>query len=355
MNRRLEALTSLRFFAALHVILFHALGDRTLGLPAPVEAVVRAGPVSVSFFFVLSGFILTIAYASRPPAAQWKKYARARFARIYPLYALGLLLMALGWWRTHAQSGWLGATLLTPLLLQAWVPTFATAWNPPAWSLSVEALFYAVFPALLPRVLRASKPKLMSLAVAGWVLGLGLALAYVAISPDGLHEITTASDAPWLNALKFFPLVRLPEFFVGLVLGRLALDGHRLPAWSGGVAVIVLLLALMVSPSLSFPLLHNGLLTPLFAVLIFSIGTSTPPKWLEHRWLVTLGEASYALYILQTPVLGVLHGIAKRGGLESPALFLVLGVLASVTVSLVCWRWVERPARKWLTERGARA
>ena len=96
-------------------------------------------------------------------------------------------------------------------------------------------------------------------------------------------------------------------------------------------------------------MLHNGLLTPLFAVLIFAIGTAAPPKWLEQRWLVTLEEASYALYILQTPVLGVLHGIAKRVELESPAVLLVVGVLTSVTVSLGCWRWVERPARGWLT------
>src|SRR5579875_2310310 len=87
----IPALTSLRFFAALWVVLFHI---RELGLwpggPLPYRALVRVGYLGVSFFFVLSGFILVYVYAGRhiPKGRFWQ----ARFARVYPAYLFSLLI-----------------------------------------------------------------------------------------------------------------------------------------------------------------------------------------------------------------------------------------------------------------------
>ncbi len=355
--RRLEALTTLRFFAALHVTLFHLLGLGTWGLPARLEAAIRAGPVSVSFFFVLSGFILTQAYAKRPPhRAPWT-YARSRFARLYPLYALGLLLMAPSWF---LHGGELAPSLATSALVQAWWPPWANAWNPPAWSLSAEAFFYVMFPLLLPWTLRASKRVLWALASAGWAAMLLVAVVYVVRAPDGLAHVDSDSQAFWLDALKFHPLVRLPEFFVGLALGRAALDGARLPAGWGVGAALALVAALFVSDLAPYPVLHNGLFTPLFALVILSAATSGPTRTralLEHRWLVALGEASYALYILQAPMLGAVHGVLKRL-ISDPqtlaAVFHPVGLVAVIAGSLIAWRYLEKPARGWLLKVGTR-
>ncbi len=356
-SSRLDSLTALRFFAALHVLLFHLQGLAALPGPLWSHQLLGTGFVSVSFFFVLSGFILTVSYAGRPPKQRLAAYAGGRFARLYPLYLLALLLMLPAWFKSWS----VGPSLATPLLLQAWVPTWALAWNPPAWSLSVEAFFYVMFPFLLPVVLRLSSRKAWVLAVAGWFVGILFSVAYVWFSPDGLSHVDDATQAPWLNALKFYPLMRLPEFFVGMALGKSFLLGKwpRLGPL-GGMAVGGLLLGLLYSSTIPYPLLHNGLFTPLFVAVIAAAaqrGDSVFRAIFEHRWLVILGEASYALYILQTPLLSLVHGVAKRLWptlLESPLAFSAVALAVTVTASVIAWALIERPARQWLVQRFAR-
>src|SRR5260370_7164480 len=87
---RLPALTSLRFFAALHVVFFHFLAFKILPSEGWLGQISSIGYVGVSFFFVLSGFILVYTYAGRDTPA--RDFWRARFARIYPAFAFSLLL-----------------------------------------------------------------------------------------------------------------------------------------------------------------------------------------------------------------------------------------------------------------------
>ena len=157
---RLPALTSVRFLAAMHVAMFHMFSMHLLEGRGWYRSLASVGYVGVSLFFVLSGFILVYTYAGREMNA--RKFWRARFARVYPAYAVSLLLTApmffyvclvmkggnipfFAWFTQHVAL----CAALVPLLLQSWVPNAALAWNTPAWSLSVEASFYAVFPLLL--------------------------------------------------------------------------------------------------------------------------------------------------------------------------------------------------------------
>lgn len=96
-QREIKPLTSLRFFAALAVLLFHSGSSALIStglVPAPVANFLRNGDLGVSFFFILSGFILTFVYYGKLGSGRrLMSYARARFARIYPVYALALVLM----------------------------------------------------------------------------------------------------------------------------------------------------------------------------------------------------------------------------------------------------------------------
>ena len=131
MRPRLNALTTLRFFAALHVVLFHM---RVVGIlpggPWWYQNFASIGFVGVNFFFVLSGFILVYTYDGQQLNAA--KFWRARFARIYPAYALSLVVAApffmfavrnldlpfFAWSKAH----FIPACVLTLALLQSWVP-----------------------------------------------------------------------------------------------------------------------------------------------------------------------------------------------------------------------------------------
>src|SRR5262245_1529969 len=58
----LPALTSVRFLAALHVVVYHFFLVFPSRLPWLVAGVIGAGYTGVSFFFVLSGFVLAYNY-----------------------------------------------------------------------------------------------------------------------------------------------------------------------------------------------------------------------------------------------------------------------------------------------------
>src|SRR5947209_7185962 len=132
----------MRFLAAVTVVAFHFA-------PLPALNGSDAGPAAVTLFFLLSGFILT--YTARPGRGSVREFYVARFARIYPAYLLGLgLAIALLPMGIYHPNQWCVVPtngLLPDLFaVQAWFPDRAACLNGPAWSLSCEVLFYALFP-----------------------------------------------------------------------------------------------------------------------------------------------------------------------------------------------------------------
>src|SRR5215468_2216626 len=92
---QLPALTGLRFFLALWVIVNHLVGKGhvyepiALILPDPLAAIMRGGYQAVPTFFVLSGLVLARTYSSIEwTAASLRKYLVGRLARVYPVYLL---------------------------------------------------------------------------------------------------------------------------------------------------------------------------------------------------------------------------------------------------------------------------
>ena len=286
---RLPALTSLRFFAAFHVVIFHFQAMQIFIGPAWFQKLSSIGYVGVSFFFVLSGFILVYTYAGRPMIL--KNFWRARFARIYPAYAFSLLVTALFffyavltmnipffvWAKAHLKL----ASALVLSLLQAWVPPAALTWNAVAWSLSVEAFFYILFPFLLLVLVRRSQPQLLLIAAASWLTSLVFSGSYVVLNPDHLSVVNAdVLGAFWLNALKFNPLARLPEFLLGMACGFLFLRSRResklaLPLVLSGIAAF--LVVVYFSAVIPYPILHTALLAPAFAAIVY--GFAVRPNW----------------------------------------------------------------------------
>jgi peptidoglycan/LPS O-acetylase OafA/YrhL len=104
---RLKALTGLRCFAAVNIVLFHFSNPQWFGWLAPV---VNAGYAAVSYFILLSGFVLAYNYNDRARKGEldFRRFWEARFTRLYPIYLLSLLLswnMIRAEWNSHTPAG----------------------------------------------------------------------------------------------------------------------------------------------------------------------------------------------------------------------------------------------------------
>ncbi len=356
---RVDALSGLRFWAALGILLFHYGGAFTAGLPAWVERIRTGGHVWVGLFYVLSGFVL--AYANPRPldGPARRAFFAARFARLYPAYLLAFALYAPfvlhRWWGGGADGLAKGAVvaLACLTLTQAWLPPIARIWNPPGWSTSVVASFYLAFPHLLRWLAPRSRAALWRAAAVAWAGSLALPLLYVLAAPDGPGAELLAREPRWLEALKFHPLARLGEFIAGVALGLLVRTRGASLGRAGGPAALAALgvaAALLAWGGAPYAFLHNGLFVPLFAIVVVGLASdaaSAPARLLGGPLSRALGDASFALYALQDPLWRVartLHGDPAPAGLAFTAAFTVLAVVVAVAVS----RGLERPARRWL-------
>jgi peptidoglycan/LPS O-acetylase OafA/YrhL len=351
---RLNALTGLRTFAAVNIVFFHFSNPQWFGIFAPV---VNAGYASVSYFILLSGYVLAYNYGVRSRAGHldtWRFY-KARFTRLYPIYLLSLLMA----WRmvpqeyaSHSHAMFWAGMVLSPLLLQGWIPEIATFLNTPAWTMSAESFYYVLFP-FIARWKRPDRvgPILRRLAVI-WFCGLIPGTLYVIFSPDGIPHPDRFSTGPWLQALKYTPLPHLASFVFGMMLA--GLDeliprdaGMRLWLGVGGFGATFFLLWL--GSTIPYAVIHDGLLMPLFGCIILGLsGRNVLASALGIRPLVFVGEASYALYLLHFNFWNLIHDthVLNRLGLArfDPWISYVILIL----MALLALHFVEKPAQKWL-------
>jgi len=331
-RRDLPALTGLRFFLALWVILHHLTGPgQQLGavlspvLPAPLFALIRGGYQAVTTFFVLSGFVLTRSYWTASwTGAALRKYYRGRVARVYPVYLLSLLVVA-RFIVEDRTPGKLGYLLAHVTLLQAWLGAIPVSWNTPAWSLSCEMFFYAVFPLLGAfLVRRVTWRRVIAMAAVAFVLTRAMWAAGIS---DGIK-----------------PLVHLSDFLMGIAAAgayELVQRSVRtvrawwlyVPGFAGAAAAIAW------ADRLPAPLDLNSVLRVFNAVLL--VGLALGCRALSGRVLVYLGKSSYAMYILHVPIL---WWYLRESHTFSPALYVTLVIAASAVVYAV----VEEPANRLL-------
>jgi len=344
----LRALTGIRFFAALYVVLFHTRVPTLLhGLAQNFFA---NGYLAVPLFFLLSGFILAYTYAGQIETRSLRRrFWEARFARIWPLYFLSLILSSLTATGTPPIPQ-LPTGLATLFMVQAWDPFnlgIAGAWNFVCWTLSCEAFFYLCFPAFqifLER--RSNRAQLLTLA------------ATIAICILCNTSMRTLGYQPVLGLYRFLPLalIHLPEFLTGVILGNLHLR-YTAPAapaappltlrsglltWTAAAASIALL-TLPTSPATS-------LVVPAFAALLFGLSAERTllARFLSTPLLVLGGGISYAMYLMQTPCkLALLRAYAVLH-LTNTAARLVIELLGIIAFSWLLFRFLEDPARKLL-------
>ena len=352
----LPALTGLRFFAALLVVMVHY---GTNVMPGDMlTRLARAGAVGVPFFFVLSGFILAYNYGDlrvRRMRCSVAQFWLARFARIYPIYLVGIALgIGPGLWiaaelHRNIQIGLM--LLVNAALLESWIPSWIGVIDGPAWSLSAETFFYALFPFVLPWFLRRRTSELTIVIIMSWICSLGIGVAYLRVLPR-THE--------WSQLVLYNPLACLPEFLLGMATGiRFLRRGRPASRWAGPVslgAAAVVLMTLDLLADLPAEVLFGGLLAPVFGLLIYTMAWGRGPlaALLSSPPLLLLGEASYALYLLHTSVWHLLLRATCQSPLTPDPSFgaFALYVAVCVILSIGLYRWVEAPMRKAIQNAG---
>jgi peptidoglycan/LPS O-acetylase OafA/YrhL len=349
---RLPALSGLRTFAALNLVFFHFSDPKSFGWFAPI---VDNGYTSVSFFLLLSGFILAYNYSDRAAHGELRvgQFWLARFSRLYPVYlfslavSLGMLASEV---HAHGRPAFFTGIVLTPFLLQGWSPTLATFWNTPAWTMSTEAFFYLVF----PLAVRWKRPRkliwLFALLFSLWLAGMVCPALYTWLHPDGDLNPGRYSNGWWIRALKFTPPPHLPSFLFGMVLADLNDRFPLISRWRlllGVTGLGSLYFVLAHGSRLPYVFLHDGLLMPFFALTILGLaGKNVLSRVFGFLPFVLLGEASYCLYLLHFNLWTLIHdsGILQKTGLVRfdpwfSYLLLVLGAVMTM-------KWIERPGQR---------
>lgn len=347
MRRNIPPLTSLRFVAAMWVFLFHVSALIGPTGVKPIDNILKCGPVGMTFFFVLSGFILARASHGFDVMADYWGYLARRIARIYPAY---LFVLVIGW-SAVGFAAELGARPLRSAVAHAVADlTLTNAWFPQmfggirggTWSLSVEAFFYAIFPLLLHLVLRLDASGLrrgIAWAV-GSTLFFSLMGKYIQPMEPGLHFATFYS----------MPIFRFPEFLAGLMAGVLSLRGDaeaprgRNVIMATCLAVLLLAFGAKALPEVALGALAMPALLSVFLYFAHHEGGSA--VWLFSRpAFVFLGEASFALYLVQIVAIPLYQAKVDEPGGWSLAIF----VASTVAIACLVHLLVERPMRPLVT------
>ncbi len=345
---KIEQLTIFRFIAASIVVIFH-YGQESTGL----KGIFISGQEMVAFFFVLSGFVLTISYLNKDFSTMF--FYWSRLARIMPVYLLALLLVTLAF-LIKGTSIDAKALLLNATLLQSWISPYPLTLNTPGWSLSVEAFFYLLFPLVLKSIKTNSTTpgKLIFLTTILWITSNTILTTTL---NSGLY---TGFPSYHHDIIHYFPPSHLSSFLFG-ICGAIWFYNRKPKIQSKLSAVIsissiVFIIIILDNKELIMNFLNmklafgSSLMAPLYIVFITSIAIAKSSfiKFLKYKPLVLLGESSYSLYILQTPVHQIYKNYISWLLPLTPKEDFWLYFLMLVIISIATFLLFEKPAKEYL-------
>jgi peptidoglycan/LPS O-acetylase OafA/YrhL len=337
MNAKIDALTSLRFFAAFAVVIHH-MGDYSLG--SLRDGPLQKASLAVDLFFILSGFILAHVYgaAFAQKKGSSRKFFVARMARIYPahlammiVFLLNIIILILIGFPYNAERYRPESFLWHVTLLDAWGIDRGATWNFPAWSISAEVSAYLLFP-LIVRPLMQLPPQ-----IATYSLLLLLGAFALLNGPLRLTERTVD-----------FSIIRvLPEFLMGVLAYRardhlVACVGNANVAFSSATAILVVFVWLKVPAA--------AIVVDFVALVVFGATvTGLLAVFLAWRPLIYLGETSYSLYLVHAFILSILYNAFKIPRIATFVPVSIRDWLVIVAVLLAAsllYHVVEKPGRR---------
>lgn len=337
----INTLTSLRFIFAIMVFGAHCYVIDTFFN----THFFKEGFVGVSFFFVLSGFIIAYNYQKKLQGNNITKRAFwvARIARIYPLHWLTLFIAAvLGNYVIASGSiDWLKHFLASLTLTNAYIPKadYFFSFNSPSWSLCCEQFFYICFPFLIP-LTKNFKHLLCILGIVAVLFVFGM-------------YFTPEDDIKGYWYVN--PITRFPDFIVGVLLFQLyeRLKNKNITPLQGSIIEItsIILFLAFYFYALEIPKVYRYSCyywLPIAVVLIsFSLQKGILSRILSNRLLIIGGEMSYSFYLIHLFILLSYAKWQNETGfhiawyVSIPILFCIV-----VLLSLLSYYYFEKPMNR---------
>lgn len=342
----IQSLTSLRFLFILLIVLFHLIGQRFE----------FGGDCGVTFFLMLSGFVLSYAYGQQIVDGRFQTilFIKKQLLKFYPLHLLMLVVMVLLEVRLERYYEWY-QLLPSVFLIQSWFPfdSIIQVANASSWFLCALMFAYAVF-SLAFRVLHRVSP----MALLAMIVVVLVAYGWV-VSMVPLHKLN------YIVCLS--PLLRVLDFCIGILVWRLCTSScgevfsQHLQTWAAWQVTLLELLPValvavtyFVYGSISPRLRCVGLFWLVLPFLLFVYVKTDRLQgwvtWLLHRpLLLWLGGISMEIYLTHWPVMRVfyslLHSLGQYDRLPMAGVWL-LTIVVMVLAAYAFQRCFVRPVQR---------
>lgn len=336
----IQALQSLRGIFALFIFVHHYhYGEVSNIFPA-------GGDCGVAFFFILSGFTLSIGYKERllDRSITAKKFYLKRFIRLYPLH-LFCFLWALALHGFRPEN--IGAWIANLSLVQSWVPVESVylSANTISWCLSDILFFYLIFP-FLTRLLHRHRRAFI--------------FVFLAISTIWFFTMPLIPEAYRNGVIYFNPAVRTIDFILGMVLydfiytplrsePSIRIAGAKASCVEV-FAIVLLILSIIIYPSIPEYLRLSLYWWPVLALLTLTFSLSengVVSKVLNLRFLTRFGNISFTFYMIHVLGLYTIDIILAKAAFSMlPILNFCIVLFFDITAAILLNKYYEKPVRR---------
>lgn len=345
----IHSLTSLRFFAALGVFVSH-LGILSLSTIPQFNEVSRYffnGYVGVTFFYILSGFIINYSFNNNIANGKFSKkdFMVHRLARLFPVHLVSLLcVLFLFGYTSNFEAVNKESLVYNSLLLHAFIPDakYYFSFNAVSWSISCEMFFYVCFCFLV-------KIKTKYLTVI--FLSLLSANIYLMINP------VIGVTPHWLFYIN--PVFRMGDFILGIIICRVFIENPVKP--KPGVCSVMEVFSLIFlvatiyvatnhisNMNVRYDLLYIPCMA--FVVIAFAFNNGVISKFFANKYLILLGEASFSFYMFHWMIISKLIEVIQpnKDDVTSVIIYITASLLLSIVVSIASFKLIEMPSNTFI-------
>lgn len=347
----IKPLTSLRFFFAFIIFTHHLTflsKSKVAYLRWIHEYILKEGFIGVSFFFILSGFILAYNYRDSILNKNISKsdFYIARIARIYPVHLL-CLLIAIPITLQKVSFNlyiWLTQLFFNLTLTQSFIPikNIYFSFNSPSWSISNELFFYFLFPFLIIWGLKTKNHKYKKVLLV--IIVLLIPFLMLIIPADYYKHLFYVN--PFFRVFDFIIGIMLFEIYLKIKKEQTVVNYNLLEISSIIVLVLFFVFHTWVPLVMRYSIYYWIPMS--LIILTFSFQNGLISIFLSNKSLIFLGEISFGFYMFHQLVLKYFIDFNQLYFHIKNEYYIIIIILAvSLITSYISFIWFEKPLNKY--------